>query len=137
MSTDPTASASTGFFERYFAALDGPDPHSSLELVADDVEFSIQWARGTDRASRQFLGGREDLRAFIDAGDMSDWAHHVLFSRTTGDVEFALGETRHGSGERIGTFLAVAQLDRAGRMVRYMVARSPAIAFEPARVDAG
>ena len=32
------------FFERYFAALDGPDPHSSLELVADDVEFSIQWA---------------------------------------------------------------------------------------------
>ena len=39
------------FFERYFAALDGPDPHSSLELVAEDVEFSIQWARG-DR-SRQ------------------------------------------------------------------------------------
>jgi hypothetical protein len=24
------------FFERYFAALDGPDPHASLELVADD-----------------------------------------------------------------------------------------------------
>ena len=34
------------FFERYFAALDGPDPHSSLELVADDVEFAIQWADG-------------------------------------------------------------------------------------------
>ena len=30
------------------------------------------------------------------------------------------------SGERIGTFLAVAQLDRDGRMRRYMVARSPA-----------
>jgi hypothetical protein len=125
------------FFERYFAALDGPDPHSSLELVADDVEFSIQWASGTDRASRQLLGGRAELRAFIDAGDMSDWAHHVLYSGRAGDVEFALGETRYDSGERIGTFLAVAQLDADGRMVRYMVARSPAIGFEPARVDAG
>ena len=125
------------FFERYFAALDGPDPHSSLDLVADDVEFTIQWARGTDRGSRQLVGGREDLRAFIDAGDMTDWAHHVLFGGGEGDVEFALGETRRESGERIGTFLAVAQLDGAGRMVRYMVARSPAIAFEGTRVDAG
>jgi hypothetical protein len=125
------------FFERYFAALDGPDPHSSLELVAENVEFSIQWARGTDRASRQLLGGRAELRAFIDAGDMSDWAHHVLHGGRAGDVEFALGETRYDSGERIGTFLAVAQLDADGRMVRYMVARSPAIGFEPARVDAG
>jgi ketosteroid isomerase-like protein len=125
------------FFERYFAALDGPDPMSSLALVAEDVEFSIQWARGNDRGSRQFVGGRAELRAFIEAGDMSDWAHHVLFGGSAGDVEFALGETRYADGERIGTFLAVAQLDRDGRMVRYMVARSPAIAFEAGRVDAG
>jgi hypothetical protein len=126
------------FFERYFAALDGPDPHASLELVAEDVEFSIQWASGADRSSSQFVGGLAELRAFIDAGDMRDWAHHVLFSGTAGDVEFALGETRRDGGERIGTFLAVAQLDGDGRMARYMVARSPAIAFEPgARVDAG
>ena len=25
------------FFERYFELLDGPDPHSSLGLVAEDV----------------------------------------------------------------------------------------------------
>jgi ketosteroid isomerase-like protein len=125
------------FFERYFAALDGADPYSSLELVAEDVEFSIQWARGSDRESRQFVGGHAELRAFIDAGDMSDWAHHVLFGAVAGDVEFALGETRYHSGERIGTFLAVAQLDGDGRMTRYMVARSPALAFEPARIDAG
>jgi hypothetical protein len=127
---------STGFFERYFEALDGHDPHSSLDLVADDVEFTIQWARGSDRGSRQIVGGRAELRAFIDAGDMSDWAHHVLFSGSAGEVEFALGETRYHSGERIGTFLAVAQLDAAGRMRRYMVARSPALTFEPAPVDA-
>jgi ketosteroid isomerase-like protein len=125
------------FFERYFAALDGPDPHSSLALVADDVEFSIQWASGADRASRQFVGGRAELRAFIDAGDLGGWAHHVLHGAVAGDTEFALGETRTDGGERIGTFLAVAELDGDGRMVRYMVARTPAIAFDPARVDAG
>jgi hypothetical protein len=125
------------FFERYFAALDGPDPHSSLELVADNAQFTIQWADGAGAKSRQFVGGREELRRFIDAGDMRDWAHHVLFSGTADDVEFALGETRHDDGTRIGTFLAVAQLDAEGRMVRYMVARSPAIAFEAGdRVDA-
>lgn len=124
------------FFERYFAALDGPDPHSSLELVAQDAEFTIQWA-DADGRSRQFVGGREELRRFIDAGDMGDWAHHILSGGTAGDVEFALGETRYEDGTRIGTFLAVAQLDADGRMIRYMVARSPAIAFEAGdRVDA-
>jgi hypothetical protein len=117
------------FFERYFQRLDGPDPHSSLELVTEDVEFSIQWAAGADRKSRQFLGGIQELRAFIDAGDTDGWAHHVLWSGVNGDVEFALGETRWESGERIGTFLAVAQLDRDGRMRRYMVARTPGLAF--------
>jgi hypothetical protein len=125
------------FFERYFAALDGPDPYASLELVSDEVEFTIQWASGADRASRQLRGGREELRAFIDAGDMSGWAHHVLFGACDDGVEFVLGETRYDNGERIGTFLAAAQLDADGRMVRYMVARSAAATFEPARVDAG
>jgi hypothetical protein len=117
------------FFERYFERLDGDDPHSALELVANDVEFSIQWAAGADRKSSQFLGGVEELRGFTDAGDMGGWAHHVLWSGTDGDVEFALGETRYDSGERIGTFLAVAHLDDDGRMRRYMVARTPALAF--------
>ena len=53
----------------------------------------------------------------------------MLHSGISGDVEFALGETRWDSGERIGTFLAVAELDDSGRMRRYMVARSPVLAF--------
>jgi hypothetical protein len=118
------------FFERYFAALDGPDPYSSLELVSDDVQFVIQWASSADRNSRQILGGRDELKAFIDAGDMSDWGHHVLQSGGDGRIEFALGETRYDNGERIGTFLAVAELDAEGRMRRYLVARTPAITFD-------
>jgi ketosteroid isomerase-like protein len=123
------------FFERYFAALDGEDPHSSLELVSEDVEFAIQWSPGSDRKSTQILGGRDELRRFIDAGEMTDWAHHVLHSGEDGAVAFALGETRYDSGERIGTFLAVAQLDEAGRMRKYLVARTPAIEFDGGGLD--
>ena len=122
------------FFERYFAALDGPDPSSSLELVSEDVEFVIQWASGPDRRSTQIVGGIEELRAFIDAGDMNGWAHHVMQATGDGSVAFALGETRYDSGERIGTFLAAAELDREGRMRKYLVARTPAIAFEALRL---
>jgi hypothetical protein len=125
----PILPGANTFFERYFELLDGPDPHSSLELVAEDVEFSIQWAADDTRKSRQFLGGRDELRGFIDAGDTEGWAHYVLHSGVSGAVEFALGETRWDSGERIGTFLAVAELDESGRMRRYMVARSPVLAF--------
>jgi hypothetical protein len=117
------------FFERYFELLDGPDPYSSLALVADQLEFSIQWASDGTRKSSQFVGGRDELRGFIDAGDTEGWAHYVLHSGVSGEVEFALGETRWDSGERIGTFLAVAELDDSGRMRRYMVARSPVLAF--------
>ena len=134
MSSAQPQSTTTGngagtFFERYFKLLDGPDPDRSLELVAEDVEFSIQWAADTSRKSSQFLGGLAELRGFIDMGDTEGWAHHVLHSGVSGDVEFALGETRWDSGERIGTFLAVAELDASGRMRKYMVARSPALAF--------
>ena len=123
------------FFERYFRLLDGPDPYTSLELVSDDMEMAIQWASDSERKSSQFLGGRQQLQAFIDAGDTAGWTHHILSSGTDGDVEFALGETRWDeSGEHIGTFLAAAQLDETGRMRRYMVSRTPAIAFPaPAR----
>jgi hypothetical protein len=129
--TDPTARQAPRktFFERYFELLDGPAPHRSLELVSDELEFSIQWAADASRKSSQFVGGRDELRGFIDAGDTEGWAHYVLQSGVSGNVEFALGETRWDTGERIGTFLAVAELDQSGRMRRYMVARSPVLAF--------
>lgn len=130
----PSREAATKtFFERYFELLDGPDPHSSLELVAENLEFTIQWAPDDSRKSTQFVGGRDELRGFIDAGDTEGWAHYVMHSGVSGDVEFALGETRWDTGERIGTFLAVSELDQSGRMRRYMVARSPVLAFP--RID--
>ena len=123
------------FFRRYFAALDGPDPYSSLGMVADDVEFAIEWAPGTDRKSHQIRGGLADLRAFIESGERGEWTHHVLHSAADDRTEFALGETRRPGGERVATFVAVAELDDDGRMRRYLVARSPAIAFGRIHVE--
>jgi hypothetical protein len=117
------------FFERYFAALDGPDPYSSLDMVAQDVEFAIQWATSTDRKSYQIAGRRSELRAFIDDGERGAWVHHVLSTAGDDRTEFVLGETRDPSGARVATFVAVAELDADGRMRRYLVGRSPAIAF--------
>ena len=122
-------SEQSGFFERFFAALDGDDPGSALELVADDLEFAILWAADAESRSRQFLGGPDELRAFTFAGDMQGWAHHITHSARDGATELALGETRWDDGRYIGTFLCAAELDEAGRMRRYMVGRSPAIRF--------
>ena len=57
----PRAGARRGmsFFERYFEALDGPEPYSSLDLVSDDVEFAIEWANGEDRKATQLRGGKD------------------------------------------------------------------------------
>ena len=117
------------FFERYFAALDGPDPYSSLDMVAEDVEFAIEWATGTDRKSYQIAGGRSELRAFIDDGERGAWVHHVLRSAGDDRTEFVLDETRDPGGARVATFVAVAELDTNGRLRRYLVGRTPAIAF--------
>ena len=117
------------FFERYFAALDGPDPYSSLDMVAQDVEFAIEWATSTDRKSYQIAGGRSELRAFIDDGERGAWVHRVLSAAGDDRTEFVLGETRDPGGARVATFVAVAELDTDGRLRRYLVGRTPAIAF--------
>jgi len=117
------------FFARYFAALDGEQPLSAMEMVDEDAEFAILWAPDEERRSDQFLGGRAELTRFTEAGDTSGWGHHILASTRIGDVELVLGETRTDAGEFIGTFVTAAKLDAEGKMVRYLVGRSPAIRF--------
>jgi hypothetical protein len=116
------------FFERYFAAVDGPAPLTSLDLVADDLHFSILWS--DERDTTEIVGGREDLRRFIEASEgRTRWRHHILSNSRDGDTEVATGETRYADGTRVGTFMVFAQLDEAGRMVRYMAARTPVERF--------
>lgn len=117
------------FFARYFEALDGAEPLSALEMVAEDSEFAILFATDEGHKAGHFLGGPAELKRFTEAGDMSGWAHHILASARVGDIEFVLGETRTDEGEFIGTFVSAVELDGEGRMERYVVGRSPAIRF--------
>jgi hypothetical protein len=118
------------FFRRFFAALDGPEPASSLDLVADEMRFAIFWTAGSGRESEQHIGGKDELLAFVEAGGVRTWTHYVTRTSVVDGVEMVIGETRYDdSGDRAATFMAAAKLDEEGRMTRYMVARTPAIAF--------
>jgi hypothetical protein len=97
------------FFQRFFAALDGPAPVSSLDLVADEMRYAIFWTQ---------------------SAGVRTWTHHLTRTAVVDGVEMVVGETRDNeSGERAATFVAAAELDQDGRMTRYMVARTPAIGF--------
>jgi hypothetical protein len=118
-----------GFFNRYFEALDGPDPLSALGLVGAELQFAILFSTKTDERSRQFVGGPDELAAFTEAGDMQGWAHHILSRAVVDGVELVLGETRRDDGSRLGTFVNAARIDEEGRMTHYLTARSPGISF--------
>jgi hypothetical protein len=121
---------SADFFTRFFAALDGPEPLSSMEMVAADAEFAILFATEPGRRSGHFTGGPEELRSFTEAGDMEGWAHYVIAGSTVGNKEVVLGETRTDDGEVLGTFVCAVELDDEGLMKRYIVGRSPQIRFD-------
>jgi hypothetical protein len=118
------------FFERFFGALDGADPSSSLDFVAEQMQFAILWTTGSGPESEQFVGGKRELREFVEAGGVRPWTHHLTRISNVDGVEMAIGETRYdATGERAATFVAAAELDDDGRMTRYVVARTPALGF--------
>jgi hypothetical protein len=125
-----------GFFERYFEALDGPEPLSALELVSPDLQFAILFSTKLDERSRQFLGGPDELRAFTEAGDMEGWAHHILARTVVDDVQIVLGETRRDDGTHLGTFVNAARIGADGRMTHYVTARTPGLRFGAAESPA-
>ena|SRR5215212_2202084 len=119
----------SGFFRRYFALIDGPEPHLVLDLVGDDLRFAVLFS--TDAASEpsEFAGGRAELAAYLEQRGRPDWTHHVLLEAAVEGIELALGETRHPDGKLAATFVHAARLGTDGRLERYMVARTPAIRF--------
>ena len=125
------------FFERYFAALDGPDPYTSLELVAEDVEFTIQWARGTDRRQppvrrRAGRAARVHRRRRHDAAGRITCCSPAAAATSSSRSARRAATAASGSGPSSPWRSSTA----TGGCMRYMVARSPAIAFEPAPIDA-
>jgi hypothetical protein len=118
-----------GFFERYFAALDGPNPRSVLDMVSEDLRFAVLFSTDASSHNRQFLGGREELAAYIEQRGTPGWRHHILGAAVDGDVELAWGETRYPDGSLAGTFVGAGRLDADGKLERYITGRTPAVRF--------
>jgi hypothetical protein len=112
---------------RYFAALDGPDPMSALELVSDELRFAALFSTDASSDNRQFLGGRAELAAYIEQRGDPGWRHHIVGAALDGDVELAWGETRYPDGSLAATFVVAARLDADGRLERLIAGRTPAI----------
>jgi hypothetical protein len=126
--TESAAIRRTSFWRRYFAQLDGPEPERAVDMLAEDFRFSILFSQGPGEAS-DFSGGHAEFKEYMDQRAAGTFTHHVTAESSTGDVEFALGETRRG-GEVLATFVVAARLDENGRMCRYITGRSPCVAFD-------
>jgi hypothetical protein len=113
--------------ERYFAALDGPDPISALECVSDRVRFAALLSTDASGDNRQFLGGRAELAAYIEQRGDPGWRHHVLGAGVDGACELAWGETRYADGRLAATFAIAARVDADGLVDRLICGRTPAI----------
>ena len=117
---------------RLFAVIDGPEAARSVELLADDLRFSVVFSTGPADA-RDFAGGRREFDDYLAQRGAPAWTHHVMAEsahRVNGrDVELALGETRQ-DGATVASFVAAVRLTSDGLIDRYIVGRSPAVLFE-------
>ncbi len=117
-----------GVLKRFYEILDGPGGERCLDMLADDLRFSIVFSTDPPEA-QDFNGGRPEFDAYMEQRGAPTWTHHVLTEGTQDDVEVVLGETRQ-DGEVLATFVAAIRLDEHGKISRYMVGRSPAVAFD-------
>jgi hypothetical protein len=121
-----------GALRRLFAVIDGPDAASCVELLADELRFSVVFSTGSAEA-RDFAGDRRAFDDYLAERGAPAWTHHVVVESTHRvdgrDVELALGETRQ-AGATVASFVAAVRLTPDGLIDRYIVGRSPAVLFE-------
>jgi hypothetical protein len=117
-----------GFLRRFYEIVDGNDAERVLELLSDDLRFSILFSTQPGGDARDFAGGYAEFEGYMRQRGAPTWTHHVLAESSEDGVELAFGETRQDD-RVVATWVAAATLDAAGRLSRYIVGRSPAVMF--------
>ena len=128
--SDATTRRAPGVLRRLYGIIDGPRAASCVELLADDLRFSVVFSTGP--GAEDFAGDRSAFDGYLAQRGTPAWTHHVLAEsaqRVDGhDVELALGETRQ-DGATVASFVAAVRLTPDGLIDRYIVGRSPAVPF--------
>jgi NAD(P)-dependent dehydrogenase (short-subunit alcohol dehydrogenase family) len=109
--------ASDSVLALYYERVDGPEPASALELVADTVEFCLARPEGRIEGSSS-----DALAAYI--AERKPLTHRLLRRACDGDVELAVGESVDGTTP-LGSFIAAMRTDSDGHIDRYLAAFYP------------
>jgi hypothetical protein len=117
-----------GVLRRFYEIVDANDAERVLELLSDELRFSILFSTEPGGDARDFAGGYVEFEDYMRQRGVPTWTHHVLAESADSGVELAFGETRQ-DGRVVATWVAAATLDGVGRLSRYIVGRSPAVAF--------
>ena len=120
---DGAAATGTGaVLEQWWARVDGDAPGDPLELLADDVRFSLTFAGTTH------VGGRNELAGYVRDRIAEGRRHHILMSTVVGAVEIVAGELREHS-RPIASFVGGAERDADGRIKHYLISSSAEMRF--------
>jgi hypothetical protein len=117
-----------GFLRRFYEIVDRNEAEPVMALLSDELRFSILFSTEPGGDARDFAGGYAEFDSYMRQRGAPTWTHYVLAESADNGVELAFGETRQG-GRVVATWVAAATLDADGRLSRYIVGRSPAVAF--------
>ena len=111
------------FLPVYFEKLDAGD--DIMPMLAPDFTFALLWS--TDEGAREFAGGFEEWRGYMEQREPDGQLHHIGRSLRDGRTEIASGwTTRHGAP--LATFTFAVELDGQERARRLFAART--LAFD-------
>jgi hypothetical protein len=97
-------------------------------MLAPDFTFALLWS--SQDGAREFAGGLEEWRGYMDQRQPDGQRHHISRSLRDGDVEVVSGWTTR-NGDPLGTFTFTAELDGEDRMRRLFAARTESFAGKP------
>ncbi len=112
--------------EDYYAKIDKGDLGAAVDLLAEDLEFSMILPLGESRGR-----GRGRMRAYLDGRPPVDRKHVVLRAAADRDLEFVHGEVTERGTTVTGYFVGTAHVNSAGLIDRYQVVFSADFGMVP------
>ncbi len=107
----------------YLETLDSV-PLDVIPLLAPGFTFSVLWS--DNAGAKEFVGGPDELRAYLAQRDPHGHLHHVLGAVRFGRTEILFGRTtRHG--KPLATFVNAADIDGEGRLENLFGARTTSL----------